>query len=141
MQHGLSSGHLSFLLKAGMDALPTPLNLKCMRIQVNSSCHLCNNHRPTSAHILNNCFVALNQGRYTWRHDSVLAQIAKGLQKHLPPSVKVYADLDNMRADINPPATIPPNVLITSLRPDIVASKEICLLELTVPTPHMVSSL
>ena len=60
----------------------------------------------------------------------------KGLQKHLPPSVKVYADLDNMRAEINPPATIPPNVLIISLRPDIViiVGKEICLLELTVPT-------
>ena len=31
--------------------------------------------RATTQHILNGCKVALNQGRYTWRHDSVLNRL------------------------------------------------------------------
>ena len=41
IQHGLPAGQLSFLLRAGSDTLPTPLNLKKRRLRVDSQCHLC----------------------------------------------------------------------------------------------------
>ena len=39
---GLPSGQLSFLLRAGSDTLPTPLNLARWRIQADPRCPLCN---------------------------------------------------------------------------------------------------
>ena len=61
MNNGLTSGQLSFLLKAGSDTLPTPMNLLRMRIQHDSRCPLCKAPRPTTAHILNGCHIALNR--------------------------------------------------------------------------------
>ena len=137
MNNGLTSGQLSFLLRAGSDTLPTPMNLRRMRIQHDSRCPLCKAPRPTTAHILNGCHVALNQGRYTWRHDSVLSSLSHSLSRLLPSTYKLFADLDGLRAEDNPPTTIPPTVLTTSLRPDLVIlenQNSIRMLELTVPT-------
>ena len=75
-RNGLTSGQLSFLLKTGSDTLPTPMNLRHMHIQHGSQCPLCSSVRPITAHILNSCFTALNQGRYSWRHDSVLKELS-----------------------------------------------------------------
>ena len=65
---GLPQGQLSFL--SGSDTLPTAMNLR--RI-CDSRCQPC--PRPTTAQIhvrvLSSCTKTLNQGRYTWRHDSV----------------------------------------------------------------------
>ena len=102
MRNGLTSGQLSILLKAGSDSHPTPINLRRMRIQHGSQCPLCSTVRPTTAHILNGCFTALNQGRYTWRHDSVLIKISRVFQSLLPHSTTLYADLDGLRAEDNP---------------------------------------
>ena len=38
--------------------------------------------RPTTAHILNACPIALDQGRYTWRRDSALKKILQGIIPH-----------------------------------------------------------
>ena len=123
------------LLRAGSDTLPTPMNLHRMRIQHSSKCPLCSSMRFT--HILKGCFTALHQGRYTRRHDSVLANISQGIQSLLPDSTTLYADLDGMRTENNPPSTNPPNILSTAMQPDIVIidlSKNVWMLELTVPT-------
>ena len=40
----------SFLLRAGTDTLPTPLNLKRWRLKVDSKCHLCGSSAPTVFH-------------------------------------------------------------------------------------------
>ena len=57
--------------------------------------------------------------------------------KHLP-SIQVFADLPNLQASVSPPATIPPEVMLTYYRPDLVffntATKSIALLELTCPS-------
>ena len=77
------------------------------------------------------------KGRFTWRHDSVLKSILINLKNNLPHDVKIYADLDHWRAEDNPPSTIPPEILSTSSRPDIViihSTREIQILELTVPS-------
>ena len=72
---GLPAGQLSFLLRAGADILPTPLNLKRWKYRVEAKCHLCSSPNPTVSHILSSCPTALEQGRLTWHHDSVLKQL------------------------------------------------------------------
>ena len=69
--------------------------------------------------MLNGCPVALQQGRFTFRHDAVLSCLMAELQACLD-DVEIFADLDGKRASDSPPATIPPAVLVCSHRPDIV---------------------
>ena len=87
---GLPAGQLSFILRAASDTLPTPLNLK---YRLDAKCHLCSSNRATTAHILNGCPIAVEQGRYTWRHDSILLKLLKGLKQMLQPVDKLYGDL------------------------------------------------
>ena len=78
----------------------------------------------------------LDQGRYTWRHNSILNLIHLELKHNmsLPSKFKVIADLPGSMSGIS---TIPTDILITSQRPDLVvidqALKKILILELTVP--------
>jgi len=87
---GLRAGQLSFLIRAGADCLPTPLNLHRWGYRVSNSCPLCNSPSPTTAHILNGSQEALTQGRYTWRHDSVLNCITSLVSEEVPPNSKLY---------------------------------------------------
>ena len=85
--------------------------------------------------------VTLEQGRYTWRRNSALKSLVKGLQDHIEHTIILYADLSNMRASDNPPAAILESILITSARPNImlVEDNEITLLQLTIPHNSMES--
>ena len=49
-----------------------------------AACPLCKADQCTLHHVLVNCNVALEQGRYTWRHGSVLQNIEKEIQRDLP---------------------------------------------------------
>ena len=60
---GLPSGQLSFMLRAGSDTLPTPMNLQRYKISVSSHCKLCQGPQATTGHILSTCPEALEQGR------------------------------------------------------------------------------
>ena len=132
-------GQLSFLLRAASDTLPTAVNLQRWSIQCDAKCLLCDSTRPTTAHVLSGCPAALNQQRYTFRHNHVLSVLASALTNLFTdaPFVKVYADLPGFYANISPQTTIPSNILVTSYRPDIVLFNtkchSICLLELTCP--------
>ena len=88
-------------------------------------------------HILNGCQSTLQQGRYTWRHDSFVYSIFMGLKQFIPSGCDVQTNVDNLRANDNLPATIPPCILYTALRPGMVAvwngKRSIHLLELTIP--------
>merc|ERR1711994_655259 len=75
----LSEGVLSFRMNAISNALPSTNNLRRWGFKSHGRRPLCNAKCATAAHILNNCYVALIQNRYTWRHDNVL----KGIHKHL----------------------------------------------------------
>ena len=101
-----------------------------------SVCPLCSN-QGTLEHILNFCSVSLNQGRYTWRHNTVLNQITNIILENKPSHVEVYSDISGL--DING-GTIPPDILATQLRPDLVIlnrqEKIISLLELTCSFEH-----
>ena len=115
---GLPSGQLSFILRTG---LPTPLNLKLWKYYCSDpSCPLCGSSQATSVHILNGCPTALNQGRYTWRHDSVLNSFASVIKSEISPPTVLYADLPGYRVSENPQSTLPSDVSVSSARPDIV---------------------
>ena len=87
LQPGLPAGQLSFLIRAGADCLPTPLNLRRWHFRVCSKRHSLS---PTSAHILNSCEEALTQGRYTWRHNSVLNCILSSIREELSKTIQLY---------------------------------------------------
>jgi len=76
---------LSFLLCAGCDTLPTPMNLAHWNIITSPVCIRCHCSQPTTNHTLTGCSVALDQGRYTWRHDSLLQVLVRNFKKDLPP--------------------------------------------------------
>ncbi len=56
----------------------------------------------------------LDQGRYTWRHDSVLNKIVEFVNKCDSSQIVINSDLGDK------PWTIPPDILATSDRPDLV---------------------
>lgn len=73
-------GKLTFLLRAVADLLPTPSNLKIWGKEETSSCAQCGADHCTLNHILSGCPKALGEGRYRWRHDKVLTEIAKWVE-------------------------------------------------------------
>ena len=77
--HNWSERELRFALQGMTDTAPTNTNLRRWgNPNVDTACALCG--RPaTLRHVLNACSSALHQGRFTWRHDSVLAT----LQRHI----------------------------------------------------------
>ena len=132
-------GQLSFLLRAASDTLPTAMNLRRWNIQCHAKCVLCDSSRPTTAHVLGGCPVALSQERYTYRHNLVIQSLVDSfIRVYIDlPYIRVYADLPNLRASESPPSTLPPNVIVTPFRPDIVihntVTSSILLFELTCP--------
>ena len=65
-------------LRSVYDVLPSPVNLCQWNLTDNPNCRLCEK-RGTLDHILSSCKVAFSQGRYRWRHDTVLRELA-----HIP---------------------------------------------------------
>jgi hypothetical protein len=132
VSNNIPKGVLSFALKSLVNGLNTPDNLKRWGVRKSNKCEICGNFGNLE-HILNWCSVALKQGRLTWRHDSVLNYMAGQLKKHKPDDVTIYVDLPGQSLN---GGTIPPDILVTAQRPDIVIinriSKTITLLELTV---------
>lgn len=131
-----SQGVLSFAVRSAIDYLPTFSNLKTWGKRTQSKCKLCSNHE-TLLHTLNNCSISLNQGRYTWRHNSILRHILtnlKGLIGTENNDVLIFSDLSGFTTT---GGTLPVNVIVSKLKPDIVIQntkeKSIHLVELTVP--------
>ena len=79
MVFDLSEQVLSFRLNAIAMTLPSWSNLNRWGIKRGGRCPLCYKPHATAAHVSNNCAVALRQGRYTWRHDNVVATISTDL--------------------------------------------------------------
>ena len=131
ISNNIPKGVLSFALKACSNGLNTPDNLKGWGIRKTDKCDLCK-CRSSLEHILNWCPVALNEGRFTWRHNSVLNHFAITIKKIATPNLEILADLPSLWLN---GGTIPPDILSTSFRPDLVilnrSEKKIELLELT----------
>ena len=127
-------GVLKFAINAGINTLPSCDNLKRWGKRASDRCSFCGNIE-TLAHILSNCSTALTQGRFTWRHNSVLSSIINVVQPHLREGLILFSDLPGRQAPHG--GTIPPNIHVTALRPDIFicsqVSQEVIILELTCP--------
>ena len=75
----------SFCLASAYDTLPSPANLKRWSIKrwsitTETMSTLCSKDVCTTAHILGACKVSLQQGRYTFRHDTVLSEVTEVLK-------------------------------------------------------------
>ena len=75
---GMESNRLSFIIRATYDVLPSPTNLQ-LWLGKDPSCPLCGTP-ATLKHILVGCKTSLTQGRYTWRHNQVLKNLADKLE-------------------------------------------------------------
>ena len=138
----------SFCLDSTYDTLPSPTNLKRWTITTEGMCTLCSKDLCTTAHILGACNVALQQGRYTFRHDTVLYQVIEALQtfisdikevvpisaksslmfvkkrakvprKRTPVAILHHASDWVLSADLTSNYCFPVHIAFTQLRPDI----------------------
>ena len=78
----------------------------------------------TLGHVIGGCAAHLNEGRYTWRHNSILRNLADYLE--VIGNVRIYADVDGY---------LSPSVITRGeLRPDIVVTKgnSLYIMDLTV---------
>ena len=144
----MQEGRLGFLVKSVYDLLPTPEN-RNRWFSTDEGCQLCGGV-GSMAHILSGCPTALGQGRYRWRHDQVLKEIAhhvEGRRKEgnkslgtrrtqiafiKPGEKRQYKEkkemdsfLDgstdwNMQVDVDKRLRIPVEVAPTDLRPDLI---------------------
>ena len=79
----LSTHVLKFVLNATVNWVRTPALLHLWGYKQDCCCCLCGANKCTLHHILSNCNFSLNSGRYTWRHNSVLALISQSIQDYL----------------------------------------------------------
>ena len=124
VQQNMPRNILNFMIKYLNNTLPTKKNLHKWSLSDSPSCSFCLNPE-TLQHIVSSCNSYLADGRYTWRHNSVLLFLAgsfSSLQNCL-----LYADL--------PFFSSPSLITGDSLRPDLVLispDNTLYLLELTV---------
>ena len=123
MSQDLSANTFKFARKALIFSLANKSNLKRWKKTTDDKCLLCQN-KQTQLHVLNNCTKAAEDGRYTWRHDSILYTLLHYIQQLTNFGFEIYADLQGFR---------PPTQLFNRFRPDIVLVKEneITAIELT----------
>lgn len=63
---------IKFILNASVNWVKTPDMMKLWGYKKTAYCPLCKHPQCTLHHIMSNCPHALDEGRYTWRHDSAL---------------------------------------------------------------------
>ena len=73
--HNWSDAELRLVLQATADTAPTATNLRRWGVSEGDPACILRGQPATLRHVLNGCPVALHQGRYTWRHNSVLSTI------------------------------------------------------------------
>ena len=102
-------------------------NLKRWNIRDSANCDLCNKLQ-TQLHVFSNCKVALEQQRYTWRHNSILMTIIHHLKVAVGADLRLFADCPNS-------GTTCTSTLFQTLRPYMVVDFKgsIYVIELTVP--------
>ena len=141
---------LTFCLGATYDTQPSPSNLHRWHINPEASCLLSKKQVCTTAHVLGACTVAQQQGRFTFRHDSVLSVLVVALESFLSSKKCINAQSNNfiksvkagtkfskytkrvhsgllhltadwkLLSDLGDKLVFPSFIAITRLRPDIV---------------------
>lgn len=123
MTENMPANIYKFTRKALIFSLPINVNLKRWNRLESELCPLCN-RKQTQLHVLNHCSTAINDGRFAWRHNSVLFTILHYVNQLSDKGFEIYADLPGFKN---------PNELFNRLRPDIVLKKgsEFFAIELT----------
>ncbi|XP_052238637.1 uncharacterized protein LOC127849934 [Dreissena polymorpha] len=110
----------SFLLRSVYDLLPSPANL-CRWGLTEDPKYSLYDRVGTLKHVLSSCTTALTQGKYRWRHDLVLRELADWLEKERQKEIGNY----------------PRHGHIALVKSDIVlwseTGKKLVTIELTVP--------
>ena len=124
VQKNMPRNILNFTIKYLNNTLATRKNLCKWSLSSTSACSFCF-QSETLQHIVSSCKSYLDNGRYTWRHNSVLLHLANSLSSLK--NTSLFADLP----------TFPSPSLVTgdSLRPDLVLilnETSVYMLELTV---------
>ena len=109
----LKSGTAKFLINATIHTLPTQNNLKLWNKAASDKCHLCGN-RDSTKHTLSACKVALDQGRYTWRHDNIVKYISDNVDRS---KYTMHSDVGSNKTPNG--GTVPASLTVTGLRPDL----------------------
>lgn len=137
---------INFLIRSVYDLLPSPVNLQLWTKSESPSCPLCG-QIGSLKHILSNCKSALADGRYRWRHDQILKEIAEvvstaihtnkpnsnmnfinfikagakpNLKKITAPNCLSCATDWELRVDLGKRLNFPEHISKTRLRPDLV---------------------
>jgi hypothetical protein len=74
---------IAHLLNSYINSVPTPDMLKMWGYRAHATCKLCGHKLASLIHIISGCTTALHQGRFTWRHDSVLNTLLEPLRDHI----------------------------------------------------------
>ena len=124
VQSKLPKNIFNFTIRYINNSLPTRKNLTKWGISTTSACSFCLS--PESLlHVVAGCKTYLKEGRYTWRHDSVLNFLASTL-----------TGVQSSRLLVDLPGFTNPSVLTgNNLRPDLLLAIEnrcLYILELTV---------
>ena len=72
----MSPYRLAFVIRSIDDQLPSKDNLRRWGLTEDCKCELCG-ESETLHHVLSNCKYALDNGRYTWRHNKVLKEVVE----------------------------------------------------------------
>ena len=123
VQQTMPKNIFNFSIKYLNNTLPTRKNLCKWSISQSSACSFCL-QSETLQHVISSCKCYLEEGRYTWRHNSVLLYLANTVSSLSP--CKIYADL--------PSFTSPCLITSDSLRPDLLlvtGNNVVYILELT----------
>ena len=119
------------MANAHIDTLPTAANLKRWKKSSSDKCKLCKGCQ-TTAHCLNICKVAMETGRWTWRHNNIVNYVVNCLDAA---KFTIYSDIEGHEAPGG--GTVPPEVTVTNLKPDITiwdkVNNKFHIFELTVP--------
>lgn len=77
---GMEEKRIKFLLCSTYDVLPTPVNLHHWGLAESPDCMLCRK-LASLEHVLSSCQASLADGKFRWRHDQILAELATGLEE------------------------------------------------------------
>ena len=124
VQKNMPKNIFNFTIKYLNNTLATRKNLCKWSLSSTSACFFCF-QSETLQHIVSSCKSYLEDGRYTWRHNSVLLHLANSLSSFK--NTSLFADLPSFPS--------PSLVTGDSLRPDLVLilnNTSVYLLELTV---------
>ena len=90
--HKLPKNIYNFVTRYLNNTLPTSKNMFLWNKTSSNLCYACSNVQ-TLQHVVSSCNTYLNEGRYTWRHNSILKHLVEYLSS-IKKNLRFYADVE-----------------------------------------------